>query len=159
MDTNTIPLTREARLKALEEKQKEERKNFEKFEPYIETFLGNKLCRSTATQVTFNQTHNIFTLSFTSVDLETVIEHVCGPVHRAYNVDWKLEVHPRYFLLSAILRSPIYLHFFINIWEEEMASCQIVKTAVREKTKVEKEADIKKACETSIFEYRINCSE
>jgi len=166
---NNIPLTYEARRKKLEEGYLQQIENLDKYEEYIQAFLGNKLCKSSVTNAYFFHSTNGLSLTIYDVDLPTVIDHICGPIHRKYNVDWKLHIpYDGRIELTAMIPKPgrksppryswdALVCFTINLNEQSMKSCEIVRVKKREKTAEEITRSVQSAADPFEYEYRIDC--
>jgi hypothetical protein len=155
-----IPTTPEERLRRLEKEHKEAIKSLLSMEPYVKVFLGNKLCQSTATDGFFYQSGRTLYLCLYNVDIPTVIEQVCGPVHREFNIDWKMRVEYDSVELSANLKTTTIgtLTFRIVVEEREMRTCKIVHVKVGERTQEEITKALEAALKRDKIEYRIDCN-
>lgn len=165
---NMIPLTYEARLKKLEESFQLNVQCLNDYEEYIQAFLDNKLCKSAAIHAYFHLSSNSMTLTIYDVDLLTVIDHICGPIHRKYNVDWKLHIpYDGRIELTAMIPKPGHkvsknswealVSFTINLSEQSMKSCEIVKVRKRERTAEEITRNVQDAADPYEYEYWIDC--
>jgi len=156
-------LTLKDRLLTLEEAIQKERDFFNKREPIIRVLLDNKLCKSNApavrrycTPVRLTYFGSEVCLWLRDYDLPTVIDHVAGPFHQQFGIDWKLSVpFDNYLKLSTVVNG-ITVAIFIE--EGAMPSCKIERVAIRKKTDFEREQDIRKAAENDVFENRVNCT-
>jgi hypothetical protein len=153
--TNDIRLTTEARKEKLLRDYQRELVAEDRDTPHWNIFLGNKLCRSIATEGFAYSVAGTFYLHLWDYDLPTVIDHVCGPVHRHYGIDWKLLVEEERLILRAYKNYAV--SFTIYLHERNMKSCEILKIKTGEKTEEELIADIRAASERDRFEYRIDC--
>lgn len=132
--------------------------------------LNNKLCKSSASKGQCYISEYAWTgygvsLTLHDYDLPTVIDHVAGPFHRQYGVDWILSV-PYEGLLQLI--TDVYIekqpklrqrvHVEISIFENDMASCEIRRVIKRTKTQEEIDRALKDAAELHEYELRIDCA-
>jgi hypothetical protein len=131
---------------------------FLKIRPILKDLTDNALCKNCATRGHIDWDSWSVSLFLYEYDLPTVIDHVAGPFHRKYNVDWTLRVPwGQVIKLSTITKTNIHVKIFIN--EDSMRSCIIRQVATRKKTKEEIENDIRSATETDVYENVIDCAE
>lgn len=163
-----INMTKEERLQTLEQRIAEERRALEELEPYITTLTDNLLCKNIASKVSLYWHNKYIVLSIYNYDMATVIDHVCGPFHRTYGVDWTCEIpyEGMIKLKTRVCQNPEeeskwrkkYIEVYIDILEQSMQSCSFIRVPVRRISKEEREVAIRAALETFIYENRIDCS-
>ncbi|MDD4989620.1 MAG: hypothetical protein PHV42_04320 [Candidatus Pacebacteria bacterium] len=123
----------------------------------------NKLCKNSAIEGQLELplfTWDSIDLTIREVDLPTIIDHVAGPFHRAYGVDWKLEIpyEGKLTLRTTVKQSGFYFLVVIGIFEGSMQSCEIQRVIKRQKTQEEINAALTHAAEVYEYELRIDCT-
>lgn len=128
--------------------------------------LDNKLCKSIVAEgqcciSEFYWSGYGIWITLHNVDLPTVIDHVAGPFHRKYGVDWILTVPYEGKLqldTTVKVRPDIQVGVSIHLYENEMASCEIRRVIKRTKTQEEINQALKDAAELHEYELRIDCA-
>lgn len=157
--SNSIRLTKEARLKKLRDEYEKKCLDEEEHLQNWNLFLGNKLCRNIATRGFAFENYGSYHLYLYNYDLPTVIDHVCAPIHQALGLDWKLSILDNGVLVlkAPFTKNPDSEFFSISLYEEDMQSCERIRVKVREKSDEELQAALLEASDRGIYEYRINC--
>lgn len=156
---NQIPRNFEQVEQKLLETQKNQLKQLRDRRAYVELFLSSKLVKSHKTKGYFSHNENGLYLLLYNIDLPTVIDHVCTPIHQVYKLDWKLQVDDHGEMeLTTISRYPLP-KFTIFLYEQEMASCSLVRVKVGEKTEEELKQALLNATDKNRYEYKINCAD
>lgn len=153
-------LTKKERFALYRAELNRKRELFLRRNKLAEDLINNKLCKSIATvgglSVTSEWSDYTVHLTLYNYDLPTVIEHVCGPFHRKYSVDWKLEVLGDGLLVVRTMVNKISIAVYIH--EHEMRSCEYIEAVVGVRSQEEVARRLKEASDPLIRGFRINCS-
>jgi len=156
---NTNKLSADSRAKAFRSEAEANIANAKRFDPDFDFFLDNKLCKNISINIHSFRAYNTIYLYIYDVDLPTVIDHICGPIHRKYGIDWKLTVITDIQLrLTAKCNMSPYTAFDIELYEGSMRSCNVVEVKIGERTDEEIAKALIEAAKRDKIEYRIDCS-
>jgi hypothetical protein len=156
-------LTKESQLFIYRKRCDRRRTHFFRAIQIAQVLTNNKLCKNHAIKGELDlpvYSWDSIGLIIHDVDLPTIIDHVAGPFHQAYDIDWKLEVpyEGKLLLRTTVKQEGSYFPVSISIYENDMASCEIRRVIKRQKTQREINEAVQAAAEVYEYELRIDCA-
>lgn len=135
-------------------------KGEDNIEQILRELEATKLWNSEMFRIYVHTYSQYVTISITGPNVEFVINEWCGPLHRKFNVDWRMVFDGTYNDID--LKTGIKgISVTITISEaEEFQSCTFRKVPVRIKTQAEIDRRIEEITKNKIeYEYIMDCNE